>query len=98
MRESAKNKLSQCLINENCKKNLQKELKSTYEKFKREVEYNIEGGNSFSDKYKYLKETELFFKEIIDGYFKTSHIQLELNFFEKENTKKNKSIKLAINE
>lgn len=98
MKELIKEKISQCLINENCKHNSLQELRHLYKKLKNEVEINIYNSTSFNETYKYLQESLFYFNEIFKGYYYNPHIQLEINFFENNNSKKKKFIQNVIKE
>lgn len=88
MKENAKNKMSECLINENSNNCSLPELRHIYEKFIKEVQYNIDNNYRFTNLYKYLAESRYYFEEISDGFYQNIHKQQELFPLNKHSSKK----------
>ncbi len=88
MKETDKKRISDYLINYKSNLVSQRKLQNAYQKFKHEIEYNIENLDSYNDVYRYLLETRFFFKEIKNGYY----LPMQLEIFPTENNIKKKTI------
>ena len=89
MKNVEKRRISSYLININSNLISKRELQITYEKYKTEIQNNINNSDNFEATYRYLLESRFYFKEIENGYY--SPIQLEL-FPIENNMKKKRSI------
>lgn len=89
MKNAEKRKISNYLINSNASFITVRELQKTYERYKTEIQTNIDNSDSYEDMYRYLKESHFYFQEIKYGYY--SPMQLEL-FPIKGNKEKKRNI------
>ena len=74
MKKTAKNRISEILINKNLKHVSITTFDTAYKNFEKEVQAYIKGKHTFNESYTYLMETRFYFMEIKNGYYQ----QLEL--------------------
>ena len=89
MKNVEKRRISNYLININSNSISKRELQITYEKYRTEIQNNINNSDNFDIVYRYLLESHFYFKEIENGYY--SPMQLEL-FPMENNLKKKRNI------
>ena len=89
MKNVEKRRISNYLISINSSFISKIELQRTYEKYRTEIQNNINNSDSFDIIYRYLMESRFYFREIENGYY--SPMQLEL-FPIDNNMKKKRNI------
>jgi len=88
MKENAQKKIANLLMDLNSNILFENKRQKQYLQFKNEVISNVNEIGNYPESYIYVSDLRLFFTDIYNGFLNKRVIQLSINFFEEDKTKK----------